>query len=46
MVTALDRFKKEMQPAEKLFTREIADFAKRYDALGKMTMSEFPDIDT
>ena len=46
MVTALDKFKKEMQPAEKLFTREIVDFAKRYDALGEMSMSEFPDIDT
>ena len=46
LVTGLDRFRKEMQPAEKLFTREIEDFAKRYDALGKMTMSEFPDIDT
>lgn len=46
LVTALDKFKKEMQPAEKLFTREIVDFAKRYDALGEMSMSEFPDIDT
>lgn len=45
MVTGLDKFKKEMEPAERLFTREIADFAKNYDALGKMTMSELPDID-
>ena len=46
MVTALDRFRKEMQPAERLFSREIVDFAKRYDALGEMSVSEFPDIDT
>lgn len=46
LVTALDRFRKEMQPAERLFSREIVDFAKRYDALGEMSMSEFPDIDT
>ena len=46
MVTALDRFRKEMHPAERLFSREIVDFAKRYDALGEMSMSEFPDIDT
>ena len=46
MVTQLDKFKKEMEPAEKLFTSEIMDFAKNYDVLGKMTMSEFPDIDT
>lgn len=35
-----------MEPAEKMFTREISNFAKKYDALGKMTMREFPDIDT
>ena len=46
LVTALDRFRKEMQPAERLFSREIVDFAKRYDALGEMSVSEFPDIDT
>ena len=46
MVTALDRFRKEMQPAERLFSREIVDFAKRFDSLGEMSMSEFPDIDT
>ena len=46
MVTALDRFRKEMQPAERLFSREIVDFVKRFDSLGEMSMSEFPDIDT
>ena len=46
MVTRLDKFKKEMKPAEKLFTREILNFSKKYDVLGKMTMTEFPDIDT
>ena len=46
LVTNLERFKKEMEPARQLYTREIRDFAKKYDALGEMTMSEFPDIDT
>lgn len=35
-----------MGPAEKLFTDEIANFARKYDVLGEMTMREFPDIDT
>lgn len=46
MVTGLEKFKKEMEPARQLYASEIRDFAKRYDALGRMTMSEFPDIDT
>lgn len=46
MVTGLEKFKKEMEPARQLYAREIRDFARRYDALGEMTMSEFPDIDT
>lgn len=45
MVTNLERFKKEMEPARELYTREIRSFAKRYDALGEMKTSEFPDID-
>lgn len=35
-----------MEPARQLYAREIRDFAKKYDALGEMTMKEFPDIDT
>ena len=46
MVTGLDMFKKEMEPARQLFTREILCFTKQYDALGKMTLKEIPDIDT
>jgi len=46
MVTNLERFKREMESARRLYTREIRDFASRYDALGEMTTSEFPDIDT
>ena len=46
MVTRLDLFKKEMEPAKELYTQELVDFSKRFDCLGKMTMSEMPDIDT
>ena len=46
MNTNLERFKKEMEPARELYACEIGDFAKKFDALGEMTMDEFPDIDT
>lgn len=46
LATNLERFKKEMEPARELYTREIRDFTKRYDVLGEMTTKEFPDIDT
>ena len=46
MVTRLDLFKKEMEPAKELYTREITEFSKRFHCLGKMTLSEMPDIDT
>lgn len=46
MVTKLDKFKKRMEPAKELYTREIRNFAKRYDCLGQMTIIEEPDIDT
>ena len=45
-MTKLDLFKKRMEPAEKLYTDEISDFAKRYDVLGEMALIEEPDIDT
>ena len=45
MITNLEKFKREMEPARKLYTREIRDFAKQFDALGEMTLDEFPDID-
>ena len=46
MVTRLDLFRKEMEPAKELYTQELVEFSKRFDCLGKMTMSEMPDIDT
>lgn len=44
--TCLDEFKREMAPAEKLYTKEIKEFAKNYDFLGEMKIIEQPDIDT
>lgn len=46
MVTRLELFKKEMEPAKELYTKEITDFTKRYDSFGKMTLIEEPNIDT
>ena len=46
MVTRLDRFKKEMEGAKELYTKEIKDFARNYEFLGEMTLEERPDIDT
>ena len=46
MTTKLDRFKKEMEPAKEIYTKEIKDFARKFDALGEMTLRERPDIDT
>ena len=46
MTTNLDEFKKRMEPAKEIYTREITDFADKIDALGEMTLIEDPDIDT
>lgn len=46
MVTRLEQFRQEMEPAKKIYAKEITDFAKNYDFLGRMTLEEFPDIDT
>ena len=46
MVTRLELFKKEMEPAKELYSKEIEDFAKKYDFLGEMRLEELPDIDT
>ena len=46
MVTRLERFKREMEPAKEIYSQEIKDFAKNYDFLGEMTLREEPDIDT
>ena len=44
--TMLDEFKKEMAPSEKIFREELQKYAKNYDFLGEMTLTEDPDIDT
>lgn len=44
--TYLDMFKREMEPAKKIYTKELKDFSKRYGFLGEMTIREDPDIDT
>ena len=46
MVTRLEHFKREMEPAKEMYSQEIKDFAKNYDFLGEMTLEEDPDIDT
>lgn len=46
MVTRLEKFKSEMEPAKEIYGNEIKDFAKKYGFLGEMTIEEMPDIDT
>ncbi|WP_406537403.1 hypothetical protein [Methanobrevibacter sp.] len=46
MNTNLDRFKKSMEGAKEIYTREIMDFTSKIDALGEMTLIEDQDIDT
>lgn len=46
MPTKLDLFKERMEPAKEIYTKELIDFAKKYDVLGEMTLKEMPDIDT
>ncbi len=46
MVTNLDKFKKRMEPAKELYTCELLDFTRNFDALGEMTLIEDQDIDT
>ena len=41
MATGLDMFKKMMEPARQLYTREIIRFTKKYDALGEMSVRSF-----
>ena len=35
-----------MEPAKKIYTKEIKKFAENYDFLGEMVLREEPDIDT
>lgn len=38
--------KHRMEGAKKIFTKELENFAKKYDVLSEMTLREQPDIDT
>ncbi len=40
MVTRLELFKKEMEPAFKIYTQELIHFTEKYECLGEMTMSK------
>ena len=44
--TRLSKFKKEMEPAKEIYTKELENFAKKYDSIGKISLKEVPDIDT
>ena len=44
--TRLSKFQKEMEPAKEIYTKELENFAKKYDSIGKMSLREEPDIDT
>ena len=44
--TRLSKFQKEMEPAKEIYTKELENFAKKYDSIGKMELKEEPDIDT
>ena len=46
IVTRLDTFKREMEPAKEIYTQELKEFSKKYDYLGDITLTEMPDIDT
>ena len=46
MATRLEKFRREMEPAKELYTKELEDFTKKYDSIGNMTLREEPDIDT
>ena len=40
------KHKREMEPAKEIYTKELKDFAKKFESLGEMTIWEEPDIDT
>ena len=46
MATRLEKFRREMEPAKELYSKELEDFTKRYDSIGNITLREEPDIDT
>ncbi len=46
MVTKLETFKQSMEPAKKIYTKELEEFAKNYEFLGEMSLMETPDIST
>ena len=44
--TKLLKFKRLMEPAKEIYTKELKDFSKKYNSIGNMTLTEDPDIDT
>lgn len=40
------KFQRQMESAKEIYTQELKDFAKKYDSIGNMTLTEEPDIDT
>ena len=46
MTRKLDEFKKEMEGAKKIYTKELENYAGKFNFLGKITLTEHPDIDT
>lgn len=44
--TRINKFQKEMTPAKEIYTKELENFAKKYESIGKMSLIEEPDIDT
>lgn len=46
MLSKLEEFRQEMEPLKKEYTKELEEFAEKYDFLGDLTIIEDPDIDT
>jgi hypothetical protein len=44
--TYLEEFKREMEPAKEIYTKEIKEFAKKYEFLDNLRIFEEPDIQT
>lgn len=46
MVTRVELFRKRMEQTEKIYSRELRDYAMKFPVLGEMSLRERPDIDT
>lgn len=44
MVTRLEKFKIEMEPAKEIYTKELESFARKFDAIGEMTIRNNPTL--